>query len=255
VAVPRDFLRRPALRSDERHETDVAEGLAKKAAIAFPDDANELPQRPVLSERNHQTAARRELLEKRLGHSGAARRDHDGVVGGVLGPAERPVAVSHGDVRDAEVGEPIGRDAREILVSLDGVDLAREVGEDGRGIARAGADLQHAIAGTELERRGHQGDDVWLRDRLPLLDRQWAVDVGELLEVGREKGLARHTAHRLQHGRIAHSTGRVRTMSSRSGERLRITLLVAQRAGRLGESGGEAQVNAKPKLSHPLISL
>ena len=29
----------------------------------------------------------------------------------------------------------------------------------------------------------------------------------------------------------------------------------AQRGGRLGEIGGEAQVNAKPKLSHPLISV
>jgi hypothetical protein len=44
-------------------------------------------------------------------------------------------------------------------------------------------------------------------------------------------------------------------MSSRSRESSRISVLVAQRGGRLGESGGEAQVNAKPKLIHPLISL
>ena len=96
---------------------------------------NELLQRPVLADRDHQAAARSKLLEERLGYLGAARGDHDGVVGGVLGPAQRSVAVPYRDVGEAEVSEPGRRHARELLVPLDGVDLARDAGEDRRGIA------------------------------------------------------------------------------------------------------------------------
>ena len=46
----------------------------------------------------------------------------------------------------------------------------------------------------------HQRDDVGLRDRLPLGDRERGVLVGELRELGREERLARDRPHGLEDG-------------------------------------------------------
>ena len=80
------------------------------------------------------------------GHFGPAGRDQDGVVGRVLGPAERAVAVQHVDVGVAEPREPLGRAPGQLGVALDRVDLGGDLGQHGGGVARAGADLEHAFA-------------------------------------------------------------------------------------------------------------
>jgi hypothetical protein len=41
----------------------------------------------------------------------------------------------------------------------------------------SGADLEHSIARFEFEQFGHQGDDVWLADRLPRSDREGMIAV------------------------------------------------------------------------------
>jgi hypothetical protein len=58
-------------------------------------------------------------------------------------------------------------------VALDRDDLGGEQARERAGIARAGADLEHPVAGVDGCGLEHQGDDV-LGDRLPVLDRQAA---------------------------------------------------------------------------------
>jgi hypothetical protein len=72
-----------------------------------------------------------------------------------------------------------------------------------RGVARAGSDLEHAVARREPGRGSHQRDDIGLRDGLTALDRERRILVGELLELGREECLARHRAERLEQAIVA----------------------------------------------------
>ena len=157
--------------------------------------------------------------------------------GACSGQPSVPSPWQHRDVREAELRQAARpRRVGQLLVPLDGVDLARDPAEDRRGVARAGADLEHAIAGPERERRGHQRDDVRLRDRLPALDRQRRVLVGELRELGGEERLARTS-------RIAASTAGsrtpraamcVRTMCARASDRSLISLRLHRAASTRG---------------------
>ena len=91
-------------------------------------------------------------------------------------------------------------------MALDRVHLARGVREHRGGVARARADLEHALAALELERFRHVSDDVRLRDRLPFADRQRRVGVRELAHLLAHEFLARHLAHRARHCRGADTT-------------------------------------------------
>ena len=53
-----------------------------------------------------------------------------------------------------------------------------QLGEHGGLVAGAGPDLQHAVRALEVEQVGRQRDDVRLRDRLAVADRQRPVLVG-----------------------------------------------------------------------------
>jgi hypothetical protein len=83
------------------------------------------------------------------------------------------------------------------------MDLSGKPARDGGGIARSGADLENSVARPDLGRFEHQCDDVGLRDRLALGDRQRTVLVGEFLEAFLDKVLPRDTVHGIDHARVA----------------------------------------------------
>ena len=205
--VPLGWLRHPALSPDQRHEAHVAELFLANSAIRSPSHPEQALDVAALPHRDDEATARRQLVQERLGHLRAPRRDDDRVVRRVLGPAERAVAMEHRDVRESETGKPLGRDACQLLVPLDGVDLVSDPAENRRRVTRPRPHLQHTITGAERRRRRHQRDDVRLRDRLPALDRQGRIRVRELLELRGEKRLARDTPHRREHGRITDAPG------------------------------------------------
>jgi len=89
---------------------------------------------------------------------------------------------------------------------FDGEHLGGDAADDGRGIARSGTHLQHFVAAVQFRRRQHGADNKGLGDGLAFRDRQGAVFISELFEAGGHKGLARHRAHGLQHGGVAHPT-------------------------------------------------
>lgn len=123
-----------------------------------------------------------ELLEEAGWFGGCAGGDEDRIVGGVGGPAGGAVADAAEDVFDAELVEAVERDRLQLGVSLDGVDLFVEGGEDGGLVAGAGADFEYALVGARLEEFGHFADHVWLRDGLAAFDGQGRIVVGAGVE-------------------------------------------------------------------------
>jgi hypothetical protein len=107
-----------------------------------------------------------------------------------------------------QIGQRPGRLLGELADALDRVDLAGDFGEHGRRVAGAGTDLQHPFAALERQRLDHEGDDVGLRDRLPLGDRQRRVVIGEFAQPLGQKGFARHRAHGIEHQVRAHAARR-----------------------------------------------
>ena len=132
---------------------------------------------------------------QRLRHPGSTGRDDDGVERGVLGPAERAIAVQHVHVVEALRGKSCRGFDGQLAVTLDRVDMLRDLRDHCCRVTRAGADLEDRLAALQQQCLGHQRDDVRLRDRLAFLDRQRRVVVGELAQVGWQECLARHGAH------------------------------------------------------------
>ena len=78
----------------------------------IPGDAchpDELLQTRLGADRNHHAAADGELIAELLRHVRPARRHDDGIVRGVLRPAEAPVAMQHLDVLVPERPEAAAR--------------------------------------------------------------------------------------------------------------------------------------------------
>ena len=108
-------------------------------------------------------------------------------------------------VVELELLEAGPRGLSQLLVALDRVYLPRDASKDGGGVPRAGADLEHAVIRAQSQRFRHQCHDEGLGNRLPLRDRQRAVLVRELRQVGRQETLPRHRPHRSEHCGVANS--------------------------------------------------
>ena len=167
-------------------------------------DADERLHRVRLADGEHHDPAVAELVEERLRRVLGGGGQDDAVEGGLLGQAERAVAVDDGDVVQAELLEELAGAAGEAAVALDGVDAAGEAGEDRRLVAGAGADLEHLRAAGDVEGLGHQADDGGLADRLAAGDGERRVLVGALLEDAFEEFAARGLLHGLQHLGVGH---------------------------------------------------
>jgi hypothetical protein len=89
------------------------------------------------------------------------------------------------------------------LDAFDGVNLARELREDGGLVAAARADLQHLVVRLGVEPLGHERDHVRLADRLPMSDRRGAVGERFGGAIGGEELLARHGPQRVEHALVA----------------------------------------------------
>ena len=187
-------------------------------------------------------AARLELLVERVRDSRRGGSDGDRGEGRVLGEAERPVADVHLDAAVARRGERLAGPFGELGHALDRVHLAGELGEHGRLVARAGADVEHALAALQRERLADPGDHVGLRDRLARADRQRRVLVRAPALLGRDEELARHLGHRREHALVHdvaaaellvhHPAAGYRRRFMPRAERRRIAAAAPRRSGR-----------------------
>ena len=85
---------------------------------------------------------------------------------------------------------------------LDGHDLHRELSKNCRGVAGAGAHLEHPRLRSDPRRLRHQRNHVGLRDGLALANRQRIVVVGGFGKLGGHEGFARHAAESRQHALV-----------------------------------------------------
>ena len=88
---------------------------------------------------------------------------------------------------------------------LDREHLRHEMREQHRLIARARADLEHALLARELQQLEIARVHPRLRDRLPVADRQRRVLVRAMPQPRRHERVARRHLERAQHGEIANS--------------------------------------------------
>ena len=180
----------PRLLSNKRNEADVRERLVPALCLAVAGDACENLRGHVFPDGDHEPAADRELRQQRGRRFRAACGDRDGIVGGVLGPSQRAVAIGHLDVVESESCQALLRRIRQLVCALDAIDLLRQPTEDGGGVPRAGSDFEDALATFEGECLRHERDDVRLRDRLPVADREGRVLVRELGELPGDERLS-----------------------------------------------------------------
>ena len=113
-------------------------------------------------------------------------------------PTARPVAVQNVDIVVTKIGQRRGGLLGQRAMTLDGVDIGGDFGEDRRRIAGTGTDFEHLFAASERQCLGHERDDIGLRDRLPFFDRQGRVIVGKLAKLRRQKGFTRHATHGIE---------------------------------------------------------
>jgi len=122
-------------------------------------------------------------LPPRLAESG----HHDDVERRLFGPSVRAVAQLERAVADADFLQDPARPIIERRDAFNRINLSDERSQDRGLVAGAGAHLQNAVAGARRGDLGHDGDQVGLRDGLLVADRQWAVVVGALGILGRDK--------------------------------------------------------------------
>src|SRR4029453_5079103 len=133
---------------------------------------------PPRSDRNHEAAGRRQLIDQRPGNLVRCGGDDDAVERGMLGPPRIAVSLANADVRVAKLTQEGRCGPGEPRNDLDRVDFARQQSENRRLVSRAGADLEDSMRRFDAEHLGHIRNDVWLRDGLAEADRQRRVIVG-----------------------------------------------------------------------------
>ena len=182
---------------DEAHRED---GFALQLRAALAQQVEVLLT--GLADRDDHAAAIPELVDQRLRNVIRGAGDDDRVEGRGFQPALVAIAVPYPDVAVAESGEIARRLPGQRFNDLDAVHLAHQARQDRRLIARSGTDLKHPIARLRLQFLGHEGDDVGLRNRLSMADRQRAVVIGVGPELGRNEFMSRHRGHRLEDCRV-----------------------------------------------------
>ena len=147
---------------------------------------------------DHEPPTLRELLEERRGHLRGGRRDDDRVERRLLRQAARPVADMHADTGAGERG------ARPF----------RELGQHRGLVARARADVEHALVAVQVARLADQPHHRRLRDRLLVADRKRDVVPRVRAQVFRDEARAVDARERVSDAR-AHRSARARPASRR----------------------------------------
>ena len=128
----------------------------------------------------------------------------DGVVRRMFRQPEQAIAQSQMDVR-REFGQRIARVPDQRGLAFDGVDLPagrHQPRQQRRDVARAAADVEHQIAGIDRQQCQHVGDQAWLADGLPGVDRQRGVLIGARAQLKWDETMAGHGEHGSAHRRV-----------------------------------------------------
>ena len=201
-------LRCPALLAQQWHEADRRKHFGAELLLRHAGCSQQLLEAAAASDRHDQPCADRKLCLQCRRQLWAGGRHDDRVEGCAGGPAQCSVAGQHLHVGIAQRGEPGRGRSGKPGAALDRADLQGDARQHRRGIARAGADLEHRPATTRPQRFDHQCNDVGFGDRLALADRQRCVIERVLAQCLRHEELARHHAHGREDARTAHPARR-----------------------------------------------
>ena len=219
------LLRCPTFLAYERDEADISDILGLVVVLRYTDHAQQFLNAPINPHRNDQPASDLELSLQGFRYLWAARRDHDRVIRCVIGPTSRSVGMQHVHIRIAELGQHRSSLFGELADALDRINIASNSRQNGRGVTRAGADLQHLFTAFERQSLGHQRDDIRLRDRLIFCDRQRRVFIREFPQRLGQEGLARDGSHGVQNQGRAHPTPCHLAVNHTIAERCKIDLV------------------------------
>ncbi len=191
------------------------------------------------ADRHDQPPSGAQLLDQRRGHGRAGGRDHDGVERRVGAPAERAVAVQHGDVGEFEVAQHLVRPVGQLGDAFDGKDRLRQHREQRRLVSRSGADFQHPLAAGEAEQLAGARLDERLRDRLAIADRERGVVVGLMVERFGHEAVPGNGPDGAQHGHVVHALAvqRLHQLRAVSGESVAHVSLRAASCARFPAAG------------------
>ena len=186
---------------DQGHEAYRSNALASQMSRAVFLEPYQL-LRPFHGADGQHEVADAELLDQALGYCGGRRRDDHAIERGVFRPAEGSIAdqLVHSPV--TKLRQKLGRSVGKLGDALDRIDLAAELCEHGGLVAATGADLEDSIARGCAEKLGHQRDDVRLRDRLPVPERQREISICLVGLARRHELVPRHATQRLEHTAI-----------------------------------------------------
>ena len=115
---------------------------------------------------NYESPARGQLFKQRFWYFWSARGHHDSVVWGVFLPAKGSVEGLEEDICIPKFCQHIPCRGHQLPYPLNGINPAAEFGENRGLVSAAGTYFQDVFTTGELERLGHQCDDVWLGNRL-----------------------------------------------------------------------------------------
>src|SRR5208337_3065414 len=139
----------PSLLTNERYKFHIREIFAIELRLAFPCDPDEFLSSRMLANGDDEPPADSELLFQRLRDYGRARRDKNGIERSKLGPAPCSIRALDMDICVAGFRQICGGAPRQLFDALDRVNIFRNLGEDGSGIARSRADLQNPFTAFE----------------------------------------------------------------------------------------------------------
>ncbi len=113
------------------------------------------------------------------------------------------VAQHHLDIVALDLLEPRPGAVGQGPVAFDRQDVTGQPRQDGRLVAGAGADFEHAVMLLQIQLLGHVGHDKGLADGLPAGDAERAVTVGIATIGGLDEDFARDFFHDAQHRLVA----------------------------------------------------
>ena len=109
-------------------------------------------------------------------------RNHDGIEGRNLFPAEIAIPVFYVNLFVPQLLQPLRGHFGQVRADLKGINQVGELRQNCGLVTRTRTDFQHLLSRLDLKDLGHQGHDVRLRDRLALPDGERMILVGLALQ-------------------------------------------------------------------------
>src|SRR6185369_4828625 len=188
----------PALFADQRHEAHPAEIFFLQDSVFLLRDLDEFLHAIGIADGHDDPSVGGELLDQRPRNVASGGGGEDRTKRRLVAPALRAVTLDDLDIVITEAPHSLASDRDQLGLPLDPDHLGGDAADHRRGVTRTGSHLEHLFARCDTRRLDHQRDDIGLRDRLPRLDRNRMVAIGEMGMLFVDEFLARNREKRVE---------------------------------------------------------